>query len=95
MKGNQTRGGLGRTVATFTIGATVGSILALLFAPASGRVTRQRLAQGVRKLQRVGLRKLGQTRRLIATRVGYAKDAATEWIHTHVTNGKQPVRHRA
>ena len=94
MKGNQPRGGKGLALAAFALGATAGSILALLFAPASGRVTRKRLAQGVHKFQRVGLRKLGQTSHLIAKKVGYVKDAATEWISEHV-NGKHVTRHRA
>lgn len=92
-KEQQPRGGRGRTLAAFAIGATAGSILALLFAPASGRVTRKRLVQGARRLQRVGLRKLGQTSHLIARKVGYVKDAATEWI-TERVNGKHVVHHR-
>lgn len=94
MKENQPRGGRGRALAAFALGATAGGILALLFAPASGRVTRKRLAQGVRKLQRVGLRKIGQATHVLAAKVGDAKEAATEWINEHV-NGKHAVRHRA
>ena len=97
MKGNQLqggKGGKGMAFAAFALGATAGSILALLFAPASGCVTRKRLAQGVRKLQRVGLRRIGQATHVLAEKVGDAKEAATEWISGHV-NGKHATRHRA
>ena len=94
MKGNQPRGGRGLALAAFALGATAGSMLALLFAPASGRVTRKRLAQSVCKFQRVGLRKIGQATHVLAAKVGDAKEAATEWISEHV-NGKHVTRHRA
>ena len=95
MKALPQRRGRGRTLAAFALGATAGGILALLFAPASGRVTRQRLAMGVRKLQRLGVRRLGQTTKLIANKGGHVREAASEWITEHVTNGKHVVRHRA
>ena len=44
IKENRQRGGGLRTFLAFAFGATVGSVTALLYAPASGEVTRKRLA---------------------------------------------------
>ena len=83
---------VGLTVGVFALGATAGSLLALLFAPASGRATRRRLGNQFR-----------QAKRLLAKKAGYLKEAATEkigetreWLVDRVMNGngKHPVRHR-
>ena len=44
-------GGAFRTAGIFTLGAAVGSIVALFYAPASGQVTRRRLANRIRTLR--------------------------------------------
>ena len=95
--------GIGRAVGTLAIGATVGSLIALLFAPASGRVTRRRIAMKVRTLGRQTARKLNRTGRLIARRADEFREVtadklhdAREWVVEHVTNGNtRRVRHRA
>lgn len=92
---NLPRSGRGKTLAAFAIGATAGSILALLFAPASGRVTRNRLAQGVRKLQKTGMRKIGKATHALAVKVGNAREAASEWLTTRVNGKHHVVRHHA
>ena len=79
MKENRRRGGLG-TFLAFALGTAVGSIVALLCAPASGQVTRKRIALRVRHLQREAARRLGRTQRVLATRALQAREAATEWI---------------
>lgn len=96
MKENRRRGGALRTVATFVLGAAAGSIAALLYAPASGQVTRRRLAQRVRKLQQTATRRLNRTQRAIAMRARDVQEAATEWITEHVPhgNGRHPSRPR-
>lgn len=95
MNQKRQRSGKGRTVAAFALGATAGSILALLFAPTSGRVTRKRLVQEIGKLRKSATRKLGETTKLLATKVENAREVATDWISQHVTNGKhQPIRRR-
>ena len=96
MKENRQRGGGLRAFVAFALGATVGSVAALLYAPASGQVTRKRLAMKARALQRDALRRLGQTQRELATRAERVREAATEWITEHVPhgNGRHPVRHR-
>ena len=96
MKENrQRRGGL-RTFLAFTIGAAVGSVVALLYAPASGQVTRKRLAMKMRTLKRTALRRIGQTQRELATRAERVREAASEWITDHVPhgNGRHPIRRR-
>ncbi len=76
MKGNRPGSGKGLAVAAFALGAATGSILALLYAPASGQVTRRRIAGKFRTLQRTATRQIGQ--RL---------NGAREWVVAHVTNG--------
>lgn len=95
MKENRRRGGALRTVATFGLGAALGSLIALLYAPASGQVTRKRLAMKAREFKRTMGRRLGQTQRVLATRAEHVKEAATEWIAEHIphTNGRH-LRHR-
>jgi gas vesicle protein len=83
-----------RMLGTFALGATAGSILALLYAPASGRVTRRRIGMKFRTLQQTTGRKLGQAQRLLArkaqrlqrTAVRKLHDART-WMTEHVSNG--------
>ena len=98
MKEQRRRGGAFRTVAAFGLGATAGSIIALLYAPASGKVTRRRLAMRARNLQRATMRRLGQTQRALATRAVRVRDAATRWITNHSVvrngNGRHTIRHR-
>ena len=68
-------------LAAFAIGAAAGSILALLYAPASGKVTRKRIGM---KLRTVG-KKAAQLRDVAATKF----NGARVWIQDHMqaTNG--------
>ena len=98
MNGNRRQGGGLRTAAAFTLGAAAGSIVALLYAPASGEVTRRRIAQRARQLRRTAARRIGQTGRVLTVQAARVRDAAGEWITEHMPqgNGKQvrrPVRH--
>lgn len=93
MKDQRRRGGLGRTIAAFGIGAAAGSVVALLFAPASGQVTRKRLTMRVRNTQRALGRTLGQARKQLAHRAEYVREAATDWIAEHVPHGNGNGRH--
>ena len=101
MKENRQRGTGLRTFVAFALGATVGSIVALLYAPASGQVTRRRLAMKARTLQRAALRRLGETQRALATKAESVREAAAEWIGDHVPHGngrhtaRRPIRHAA
>ena len=93
------RGGSLRAAVAFALGATAGSIVALLYAPASGKVTRRQLAMRVRTLKRDAARRLNRTQRELAVRAEHVREAATEWIAEHVPhrngNGRHPIRHRA
>ena len=98
MKEQRRRGGAFRTVAAFGLGAAAGSVIALLYAPASGAVTRRRLALRARTLQRAAARRLGQTRQILAHKAEDVREAATEWITEHIphrTNGKHRAVHHA
>ena len=96
MKESRGRGKTFRTVASFTLGAVAGTIGTLLYAPASGRVTRRRLALKARQLQRQAFRRLGETKRVLANQAVQVREAATEWITEHVPhgNGRHPIRRR-
>lgn len=87
----QRRGnGLGRTLAAFGIGAAAGSVLALLYAPASGQVTRKRIATRFRTLRR----KAEQLKDTATERIGDARTWVMQRIHTTNGNGRR-VRHHA
>lgn len=94
MKEIRRRGGALRTAGIFALGAAVGSIIALLYAPASGEVTRRRLAMKARNFKRAVTRRLGQTGRVLTARAQRVRDAATEWIAERVgqRNGRHTVR---
>lgn len=80
MQNARRRGGVLRTTGTFALGAGIGSLIALLYAPASGRVTRRRLTFGVRNLQRAAIRQLGQTRRVLRTQARQVGQVAKGWL---------------
>lgn len=82
------RSGLGRTVGVFALGATAGSVLALLFAPASGKETRKRIQLRIRELQQA-------TSTLQRAATKKIKTART-WVMDHMPNGhvRRPTRHR-
>jgi gas vesicle protein len=94
MKEFRRRGGALRTVAAFGLGAAVGSIIALLYAPASGKVTRRRLVLKVRTMRRTAIRKLGDTQRALATGAVRVRDAASGWISDRMNGKAHPIRHR-
>jgi hypothetical protein len=94
------RGRVLRTATAFTLGAALGSVVALLYAPASGKVTRRRLALRVNTLKRTAARRIGQTGRILADKAEDVRDAARGWIVDHMPhgNGRHPrrvIRHAA
>ena len=93
---NTRRSGMVRTVAAFGLGATLGSVIALLYAPASGKMTRKRLALKVRTFRKTAARQFGQTTRVLTTKAEQVRDAAAGWITDHIphSNGGQAIRHR-
>ena len=99
------RGRALRTVGTFALGAAAGGIIALLFAPASGKVTRKRIGMKVKALQKAATVKLTQAQRVLARKAVGLRDVAAErihnaqeWVVDHMpTNGhaKRPSRRTA
>ena len=80
MKEVYRRRGVGRTIGAFALGATAGSILALLFAPAAGEVTRRRIGLKLRALQRESARKFGRARRILARKALDLREAAAQRV---------------
>lgn len=64
----ESAGGAGRFVAGLIIGAVVGAGVALLLAPAPGRVTRNRLTRHARRLRRDAEREGGRAAKMLRTR---------------------------
>ena len=95
---NFSRNGLNlRTVAAFAIGATAGSIVALLYAPASGKLTRRRIGLKMRQFRTATGRRLVQTRQALVRQAGHVQKAATGWIADHLpheTNGRHRTLRR-
>ena len=90
--------GRGRTILAFALGAATGSLVALLYAPASGEVTRRRLLIKAREAKRAVTRKMGQAQKVLARKADQVRETATDWITEHVTNGhakrrRQVLRH--
>lgn len=93
-----------KTAGAFALGAAAGSIIALLYAPASGAVTRRRIGMKMRSLKTVAARKVVLARKTLAKKAGVLREAAAErlghtreWLVDRVTasgNGKHPA-HRA
>ena len=98
MKEQRRRGGAFQTVTAFGLGAAMGSIIALLYAPASGRVTRRRLTLRAQNLRKAAVRRIGQTQKVLACKAGEVREAAGTWIAAHMphTNGNgRRVAHHA
>ena len=83
-----------KTVGVFTLGAALGSVIALLFAPASGQVTRRRIGQRIKGLRRTAVRQIGQTQKLLVKQAAHLREAAgekltnaREWVASQVPNG--------
>ena len=74
------RGGVRRAIGVFALGATVGGILGLLFAPASGRETRRQIRLRVNTLKRDAK----ELRVAAVQKFGVART----WVMNHIpTNG--------
>ncbi len=103
MKEQPRRNGRGRTVLAFALGATAGSLIALLYAPVSGKVTRRRLLMRARGAQKVVARKFGEAKKAITCKAEEVRDNATEWIaermphngngHARRTTRRRVLRH--
>ena len=102
MKGNRNHR-WGRAAGAFALGATAGSAAALLLAPASGRATRKKLVSKFRSMGRTAARQLNQSKRLLAKKAEFLKDATAErigdtreWLLEKLPNGngRRPMPRR-
>ena len=78
----------GAPIIGFILGAVTGGVVALLSAPASGRVTRRLLTRRARIAERRLERQLSTTRRQLIKRAEHSCEAATDWISARVLNGQ-------
>ena len=89
--------------AIFATGAAIGTGITLLTAPASGRVTRQRIGRNVKKLKRAAGKRLTKAQRALARNAGKVQRSAVktfsharQWVNGQVGNGfhRQSERRR-
>lgn len=93
MKEQRRQGGIARTIGAFALGAAAGGVVALLFAPASGKVTRKRIAMRLRTLKQSTVRQIGHLREAATERVSDAR----RWVLDHMahSNGhRKPLSNR-
>lgn len=101
---NPRRGGFARALGAFVLGAAAGSLTALLYAPASGEMTRRRIRTKVRALQTTATREFQRTQARLAKQARQLREAAVErvgqtreWVMERlpIRNGRHPANHRA
>ena len=92
MKEQRRQSGIVRTIGAFALGAAAGGVAALLFAPASGRVTRRRIAMKLRTLKQTTVRQIGHLREAATDRVSGAR----RWVldHMHSNGHRKPLPSR-
>lgn len=100
LKQQRRKGGAIRTVATVGIAAGAGYLCWILFAPASGKVTRRRIALKAQAFRKTAARRIGQTQKVLAVRATEVREKATEWLSEHMPhnsngNGHRRVAHHA
>lgn len=83
---------LGKALGVFALGAALGSICGILFAPASGQVTRKRIGMQFRSAKKQLGKKLGGLKVAATEKMGETRD----WLVQRVisSNGKHPTRRR-
>ena len=95
--------GMAQTTGAFALGAALGSLATLLYAPTSGRVIRKRINQKFQALQTQANRRLIRAKKVLVKQADMLRDTATdkiadarEWVVEHMPNGhaKRPARHR-
>ncbi len=90
MKENRQIVRMGQYFGLFSLGAAVGSLAALLFAPASGRATRKRIGSQIRQTKKLLLKKADLLRETAAEKLGDSRDWFVERvIHNGSRNGNR------
>jgi len=85
-----------RTAATVGLAGGIGYLLGILCAPASGAVTRRRIALRAQALRKRAIRRIGQTQKVLASKAGDVRQAATHWLTEHMPrngNGRRVAHH--
>ncbi|MBI3616165.1 MAG: YtxH domain-containing protein [Candidatus Omnitrophica bacterium] len=92
MKENRKAQKIAQSVGLFSLGAMVGSLSALLFAPASGKAVRKRLGNQILQTKKQLLKKADILRDTAVEKFGDTR----QWLLKQMKNGngKHPVRHR-
>lgn len=94
----------GNMAGIFTLGAAVGSVMALLYAPASGKATRKKIGLKFKSVQRATAQQVLRTKKLLTQKAGILGNVAVEkldgtreWLARIGTNHSAPrrVAHRA
>jgi gas vesicle protein len=86
------------TALTFTVGAALGVVAGMIFAPESGRQLRKRLSLQAKVLGRTSLKQINQAKILLSKQAGKLRTAAItayEQAKKHVTNGHRSFPRRA
>jgi len=83
MKENRQIVRMGQYFGLFSLGAAAGSLLGLLFAPASGRSTRKRIGSQIRQTKKLLLKKADLLREAAVDKFGDTR----EWLVQRVPNG--------
>ena len=93
MKGNSIKK-WGPAVGSFAAGAAAGSVLALLYAPASGKVTRKRIGMKFRSVGQSTNRQIKLAKKVLLKKAEGLRDAAgkklgstRDWLVERVSNG--------
>ena len=94
MKENRQIVRMGQYFGLFSLGAAVGSLAALLFAPAAGRATRKRIGNQIRQTKKLLLKKADLLRETAAEKLGESREWLVERVVPH-TGGKNGYRRRA
>ncbi len=103
MKPNRLPRDFGKWFGLFALGAAAGSLCGLLMAPASGSVTRKRIAMKFKSLEQEGARQIKHAKKLLVKKAEDLRDVANdklsqtrEWLVEQVSsgNGKHPSRRR-
>ena len=80
--------GIGRIVGSFALGAAAGSLLGILFAPASGQATRKRLRAKAQEWQR----SVAQLRQEATKKLSSAREWMLHRVSHQSSNGRRLAR---
>ena len=90
-----------KTAGVFALGAAAGSAAAFLYAPASGRATRKKIALKFNSLKRSSTQQVLKAKKTLVRKAGDLRHAAVEklsdtqeWFKERIGNGDRPAPRR-